>query len=64
MSKNNISGVPIISDSGEWIATTTGSDLRLYVHHPSLAALQQPVANFLSDIRQQDLGNVYFFHYF
>jgi CBS domain-containing protein len=54
MSDKNLSGVPIVDEDGIWFGNTSGSDLKLYIAHPSLNLLDQSIGNFLSAIRQAE----------
>ena len=57
MSTKNISGLPILSDGGNWIATITSSDLKLIGKYSFGDLLQQPIINLICWIRQHDVGN-------
>eukprot|EP00455_Lapot_gusevi_P010667 TRINITY_DN1483_c0_g1_i3.p2 TRINITY_DN1483_c0_g1~~TRINITY_DN1483_c0_g1_i3.p2 ORF type:complete len:117 (+),score=45.26 TRINITY_DN1483_c0_g1_i3:43-393(+) len=56
MATRNLSGVCVLDETKtSWIATTTGSDLKLYLAQPCLELLQQPILSFLNAIRQSEL---------
>eukprot|EP00455_Lapot_gusevi_P010670 TRINITY_DN1483_c0_g1_i8.p1 TRINITY_DN1483_c0_g1~~TRINITY_DN1483_c0_g1_i8.p1 ORF type:complete len:305 (+),score=84.24 TRINITY_DN1483_c0_g1_i8:73-987(+) len=49
MATRNLSGVCVLDETKtSWIATTTGSDLKLYLAQPCLELLQQPILSFLN----------------
>eukprot|EP00035_Acanthoeca_spectabilis_P005500 m.114435 g.114435 ORF g.114435 m.114435 type:complete len:396 (-) comp13053_c0_seq1:5318-6505(-) len=58
MAVNDITGVAIVDDSGELIANTSATDLKLFLQNPSVS-LGISVLEFTSKVRQLDLKAVY-----
>ncbi len=57
MSNHHMSGLAVVDASGSFLANTNSTDLKLYLNHPKLGAqlLQEPILDFLSQLRQDDL---------
>jgi CBS domain-containing protein len=54
--KNKISGVGIVNNQGQLIGTTTGKDLKLFLHNPTLQALNRPIFDNMKAIRAEDVN--------
>lgn len=57
INKFQISGLAVVSDDGALIASTSASDLKLYIKDPSVGSLTLTIREFLDAIRQHDLGS-------
>jgi len=53
MDKKKISGVAVVDGTGQLIGNTSGSDLKLFLRHPSMEILAKPIQWFLNVIRQE-----------
>lgn len=51
MDSKKLSGIAIVDSQERLVGTTTGKDLVLFLKNPSLSILQQPIFNFLNEVR-------------
>jgi len=55
MDHHQRSGVAVVDEHGVIVGNTSGHDLKLFIMRPSLAVLQQPIMQFLNQIRSLNI---------
>ncbi|KYQ92920.1 cystathionine-beta-synthase domain-containing protein [Tieghemostelium lacteum] len=57
MDHNRRSGLAIVNENDVLVGTTSSKDLKIFISNPSVTLLQLPISEFLSKIRQLNIGN-------
>jgi CBS-domain-containing membrane protein len=54
LTQRTLSSVPLLDERGEWVATFSISDLKVFVHHLRIEHLELPIVTLLGMVRQQN----------